>query len=144
MWVRSCNRADWLRSVKLILASFVQARRSRRASCGDGKPRLKKTPNSHCTRVQNEEVKDFSEISKDLESTSLDFFLTEIGVANTFLELAALTADRETARRNVRNARVAYDTVSRFLQRTSLKEADRSVVEDGLRQLEQRLGAAEA
>lgn len=83
---------------------------------------------------------EFPDLRTNMELTNAEFLLTELDVARTFLDVAETTNDRETVRRNCQHARLAYDTVLKFLPRVLLEEADRKTIETSLALLKQRLG----
>jgi hypothetical protein len=51
--------------------------------------------------------------------------LSELELGATFCEVALGTQDEKTKERNIRNARNAYETALRLLQRLNLGNADR-------------------
>lgn len=91
----------------------------------------------------NQVVKEFPNLRADMEVTNAGFLFTELDVARTFLDLAATTQDRETVRRNCQHARLAYDTILKFLPRVLLAEEDRAEIETRLALLKRRLGGAD-
>ena len=87
-------------------------------------------------------MSDYSQISRDFNSSSLEFLFTELDVAFTFLEVARTTHDSDTARRNHSNARLAYETVIGFMPRLHLTEAELEALQTKLGVLKQSLCAA--
>ena len=57
---------------------------------------------------------------QDSVRCQLDFLLTDIAAAHTFLDVAETTRDADSRTRNVQHARDAYDSVLRFGNRAHL------------------------
>lgn len=68
---------------------------------------------------------------------SVDFLFTDLSSGLTFAEVArsAQPGDTEKAERNRHNARVAYDTILRFRDRTSMLDAEKVRLAEGLDEL---------
>ena len=75
------------------------------------------------------------------EYASVEFLLTDIDVAMTFLDVAETSGIEETVTRNHQNARRAYDTVLSFLSKLTLHAGHRQQVETQLAVLKARLEA---
>jgi hypothetical protein len=73
----------------------------------------------------------------------VDFLLTDLDVALTFMEVAAATRIKETARRNHINARNAYDTVVELLRNCTPNALQRAALDGKLATLKARLQAVE-
>jgi hypothetical protein len=111
---------------------------------GDGELCGWKSSTCPFSPVQNEQVEDYSRTRREFESASIEFLLTDLDVANTLLDVASTSHDPETRRRNIQNAKSAYETVIQFALRLSLTESDRATIETQLGLLKQRLVAAGA
>jgi hypothetical protein len=70
-----------------------------------------------------------------------EFIMADLELAFTFLDIARTSGVTETGRRNRQNARIAHDTVLRFLPRSlpALSAAERRAIENRLRELKKRL-----
>jgi hypothetical protein len=77
--------------------------------------------------------------TRDLYFISKEFLLTDLDLGLTFLDVAETSRDRETVRRNQRHAKRAYQTVLEFLEKLTLQESDRQMVESKLAVLRSRL-----
>ena len=76
-----------------------------------------------------------------LNQNGVTFVLTDLDVGLTFMDVADTTHNAQTARRNDSNARTAYDTVVRLLEKLSPSDAERRVIEAKLAILKNRLQA---
>lgn len=72
----------------------------------------------------------------------VQFLLTDLGTALTFLDVAELTASEESRRRNLQNARHVYDTVMRLLPRVCPSMEEHAALENRLAELKRRLSIA--
>jgi hypothetical protein len=72
----------------------------------------------------------------------VDFLIVDLDTALTFMDVADTTTIDETARRNHKNARKAYDTVLRLLRDLRPTRDQRKIIEDKLMLLRARLEAA--
>jgi hypothetical protein len=72
----------------------------------------------------------------------VEFLLTDLDTALTFLDIARTTTNEETRRRNFENARRAYDTVIQLMQRVPLDDAQNEFIQGKLTLLRMRLEAA--
>jgi hypothetical protein len=77
----------------------------------------------------------------DWRRVGAEFIIADLKLAFTFLEIARTSWVTETAWRNQKNARTAYDAVLRFLPRClpALSAAEQQAVEDNLWKLKDRL-----
>jgi len=65
----------------------------------------------------------------------VDFIRSDLDAALTFAQIARESRDAEKTTRNTRNARLGYDTVVRFLHRTTLSMDEQVYVDEKLDQL---------
>jgi hypothetical protein len=79
--------------------------------------------------------------SSDLNTTSIEFLLTDLDTALTFLDVAQTSGDQEVKQRNHTNARLAYDTVTRFLPKVKPTAAQQQAIDEKLTLLKARLEA---
>ena len=77
----------------------------------------------------------------DLNASAADFLFIDLGVALTFMDVAATTRVEETMRRNHENARRAYDTVVRLLRNLDPTAEQRQMLDERLSALKARLQA---
>jgi len=75
-------------------------------------------------------VRENSTPRKAYAAAHFDFVLSELDLGATFCELALTTRDEETKERNIRNARKAYSTALRFLQRLNREDAEQARIEE--------------
>jgi hypothetical protein len=68
-----------------------------------------------------------------------EFILTDLDVAMTFLDVAAVSKCEETISRNHDNARKAYTASLSILEKLSLDEPQRQAIEEKLARLKTRL-----
>jgi hypothetical protein len=80
-----------------------------------------------------------TDLSDDFNYAGAEFLKVDLQVANTFMDFAAGSSNAETVDRNHQNARVAYDTILRFVSTLKLSVADHVQIEDGLAALKLRL-----
>jgi hypothetical protein len=71
----------------------------------------------------------------------VDFLLTDLDVALAFMEVAATTRIKETARRNHLNARNAYDTVLYLLRNLKPNADQQNAINQKLADLKAQLQA---
>jgi hypothetical protein len=86
-------------------------------------------------------VSDFHENQDKSNEVGLEFALTDIDVALTFMDVAEVSANEETISRNHDNARKAYATVVDFLKKLHPDERQSEVIEAKLALLKARLDA---
>jgi hypothetical protein len=84
-------------------------------------------------------MEDRSNNASDADEIGAAFLATDLETAMTFLDVAETSRNEVTVRRNVANARRAYDTVLRLLPKTRLGVAERKAIEVKLAALKQRL-----
>jgi len=73
----------------------------------------------------------------------VDFLLTDLDLAMTFMDIAKTSQIEETVRRNHNNARKAYDTVLHLLEKLTADAGQRQVIDAKLALLKTRLEALE-
>ena len=64
------------------------------------------------------------EIKQNHEALKLQFVMTELEMAITFCQVARSTENESTARRNINNAKRAYEAAEKALQGIPLNEAE--------------------
>ena len=69
-------------------------------------------------------MKSFVQLQSETHAVQLDFLLTDIGAANTFLDVANTTRDAATRARNIGHATEAHDVVRRMSERAHLSAAE--------------------
>ena len=79
--------------------------------------------------------------SSDLNTTSIEFLLTDLETALTFMDVARTSGDQEIKQRNHTNAHLAYDTVIRFLPKVKPTAAQQQAIDEKLSLLKARLEA---
>jgi hypothetical protein len=79
--------------------------------------------------------------SSDVNTTSIEFLLTDLETALTFMDVAQTSGDQEIKHRNYTNARVAYDTVTRFLPKVKPTAAQQQAIDEKLTLVKARLEA---
>ena len=89
-------------------------------------------------------MKSFAQLQEETRAAQLDFLLTDIGAANTFLDVAKTTREPATRARNVEHATVAYDLVLRMSKRAQMSSKEAEDVQNRLGLLKGRLDAMEA
>ena len=72
-------------------------------------------------------------------AAGVEFLLTEIETGKTFVRLASQADSEEKVERNRNNARKAYDSVLKFMERVVLNQAERLRIEKGLQELKRNL-----
>jgi hypothetical protein len=78
----------------------------------------------------------------ETEKTFIHLLLTDLDVALTYLNVAATTRIRETARRNFENAQRVYDQVVGILQAVTLSDEQQALFDRKLSLLKSRLRAS--
>ncbi len=89
-------------------------------------------------------MKSFDELKKETQVVQLSFLLTDIGAANTFLEVANTTRNAATRARNVQHANEAYSMVARMAEKLQVSSEDAEDLQSRLEMLKKRLDAMEA
>jgi hypothetical protein len=69
-------------------------------------------------------VLDIAQTLKDTNATSVEFLNVEADTGLMFAEIARQSTDIAKTARNRENARMAYDTVLRFIGRVTLTDAE--------------------
>jgi len=85
-------------------------------------------------------VSDFHDHFSDSKQIGVEFLLTDLDVAMTFMDIAEVSRCEETIRRNQANARKACASVINLLEKLSPDERQRQVIEAKLALLKARLG----
>lgn len=81
----------------------------------------------------------FSRLREDSNKIGIDFLLTELDTAFTFLSVADTTSSSETRDRNRRNAFDAYRTVLRMRPRVVMGSPQKVEFQDKVSDLKRRL-----
>ena len=84
---------------------------------------------------------DFLQLSSDLNKTSIEFLITDLETALTFLDVAQTSGDQKTKQRNHKNAHNAYDSVIRLLPKVKPTAAQQQAIDEKLTLLKARLEA---
>ena len=79
--------------------------------------------------------------SSDLNTTSIEFLLTDLETALTFMDVAQTSGDQEIKQRNHKNAHLAYDTVIGLLSKVKPTAAQQQAIDEKLTLLKARLEA---
>ena len=102
----------------------------------------------HGTRCENKRISvNQSKVSgfrgnfADLNQSGVDFLLTDLDLAMTFMDIAAASHIQETIRRNHNNARRAYDAVVHLLGQLTPDAGQRQEIDTKLDLLKTRLQA---
>ena len=74
---------------------------------------------------------DFSR-SSDLNTTAIEFLITDLETALVFMDVAQASGDQEVKQRNHKNAHVAYDTVIRLLSKVKPTAAQQRAIDERL------------
>ena len=82
---------------------------------------------------------DLFELLRNTNNTGIDFLLTDLDAALTFMDVAAVSGIGETKKRNYENAYHAYRTVLRLLDKLDPDAAQRAVINHKLVLLKERL-----
>jgi hypothetical protein len=72
----------------------------------------------------------------------VQFLLTDLATAHTFLDVSEVTEIEESRKRNLEKARHVYDTVMRLMPKVEPSTDEQAVLEDKLAELKRRLVAA--
>jgi hypothetical protein len=83
---------------------------------------------------------DFSR-SSDLNTTAIEFLITDLETALVFMDVAQASGDQEVKHRNHTNAHVAYDTVIGFLSKLKPTAAQHQAIDERLTLSKARLEA---
>jgi hypothetical protein len=81
------------------------------------------------------------DISSALNQNGVEFLITDLDLACTFLDFAQASWIEETVSRNHNNARKAYETVQHLLKRLTPDAGQRQAIEAKLALLKTRLQA---
>jgi len=94
-----------------------------------------------CPSVQQWSVGDWADSFSDLNQSGVLFLLTDLDLAMTFMDIAEASHIEETTRRNRTNARTAYDTVLRLLEKLTPNADQSQAIDAKLASLKTRLQA---
>ena len=83
----------------------------------------------------------FAATRQDINRTGIELLLTDASVALTFLSIVDTTSNRETAERNMKNARKAYDSVQHLRVGHLLTDAETVTLDSRLAEVKLRLEA---
>jgi hypothetical protein len=86
-------------------------------------------------------VSNLPETFSDLNRSGVSFLLTDLDLAITFMDVADASRIEDTTRRNYTNARTAYDTVLRLLEKLTPSADERQAIDAKLASLKTRLQA---
>jgi hypothetical protein len=86
-------------------------------------------------------VSGFCEELGTANQNGVNFLLTDLDLALTFMDIAEVSRHEETVRRNHNSARKAYDTVVRLLEKLMPDVEQRQVIDANLAVLKARLQA---
>ena len=81
------------------------------------------------------------ETFSELNQSGVSFLLTDLDLAMTFMDVADASRIDETTRRNHTNARTAYNSVLRLLEKLTPNTDERQVIDAKLAILKMRLQA---
>ncbi len=84
-------------------------------------------------------MKPFAHLRDESNKIGVEFLLTELDAALTFLDVARATGSPETRERNQGHAREAYDTARRLQTRVSMQPDEKQNFDEKLALLETRL-----
>ncbi|HZQ41889.1 MAG TPA: hypothetical protein VFA99_01480 [Acidobacteriaceae bacterium] len=84
-------------------------------------------------------MKPFAHLREESSKIGVEFLLTELDAALTFLDVAGTTDSPETRERNQGHAREAYDTARRMQTRVSMQPDEKKNFDEKLALLETRL-----
>jgi hypothetical protein len=76
------------------------------------------------------------ELREQFESNQIQFLLIEVDTATTFCSVAKSSANPERMKRNIANARTAYDTLLKFMDRANFDAASKSEFDHKFARLE--------
>jgi hypothetical protein len=78
---------------------------------------------------------------REINRNGVNFLLTDLDLALTFMDISETTHSEETAQRNHNNGRKAYDTVLHLLDRLVPSPSERQAIDAKLAILKTRLQA---
>lgn len=81
-------------------------------------------------------------VNPDLNKSGVEFLLTELQTALTFMDIADTSRIPETVKRNHENAHKAYETVQRLMGYLIPNETQQALIVQRITQLKARLEAA--
>jgi hypothetical protein len=99
------------------------------------------TPERDAIRKVEETRDQLQRVTGKLREQQVTALVTDLELAGTLLERSDITRDSETRRRNIANARHAYDTVSRFFPRVECTDAEGQEIQQRLDSLREALEA---
>jgi hypothetical protein len=92
----------------------------------------------------NDLTRNEAALADAVRASAIEFLRVELKIANTMLDLAAATGERETRARRRAQAKEACRTVKRYLEGPAvpLPAEDQQAIAESLRAVEQRFNAA--
>ncbi|HEY2820154.1 MAG TPA: hypothetical protein VGJ06_03850 [Candidatus Acidoferrum sp.] len=79
------------------------------------------------------------ELREQFETNQVQFLLIEVDTGMTFCDVAKTSANPEKVKRNIANARTAYDTLLKFLDRAHFDAASKSAFDQKFARLQSLL-----
>ena len=86
-------------------------------------------------------MRNWQENFSDLNQSGVSFLLTDLDLAMTFMDVADASRIDKRKRRNHTNARTAYNTILRLLEKLTPNTDERQVIDVKLANLKMRLQA---
>jgi hypothetical protein len=84
-------------------------------------------------------MKPFHELTEELNEAGIQFLITDLNLAVSFLDMALLTANFDHRERLRRHARKGHDTVVRFLPHFICSQAQAAEIDSKLSHIRNRL-----
>jgi hypothetical protein len=84
-------------------------------------------------------MQSFAQTLLDANAASIDFLKVEVHTGLTFARIAHHSTHEEKTERNRAQARLAYDTVLRFIGRVSMTDAESASLTEQMAELKQQL-----
>lgn len=86
-------------------------------------------------------MKSFDQLQQETNVLQIDFLLTDLTTALTFVDIAQTTSNCETRARNLGNASLAYKTLMHFLPRVTMTEEQSTELHSKMALLKERIDA---
>lgn len=86
-------------------------------------------------------VLDFQRVAENCRQVAVDFLRTEVQCGHTFASIGLSTNDESNRIRNTANARIAYNTLVRFMGRIAFNSEEAKELTDGTDSLRYKLVA---
>jgi hypothetical protein len=87
----------------------------------------------------NKRVKSFSELRQESNDVGVQFVMTELKLASSFLDVAAYLSALHHRNQSIENARRAYASVQHFLPRLRLTNSQAASIQARANQIRRRL-----